>query len=301
MNPFPPTSVTKLVPGTNANANATAKRSIGAILIDEGRINVAQAQEILTKQKQDNIRFGEAAVRLGLLTEDDIRHALSHQYGYACLRPGQSRISTELVTAYQSQSPQVEALRSLRSQLMLRWFGGNNGGTKAIAVVSPGQGEGRSYLAANLAVVCSQLGESTLLIDADMRNGRQHQLFHVENYSGLSSVLSGRSQTAPVLRLADLESLSILTAGPVPPNPQELLGRDVFSRLMERFAKMFDVIIIDTPAGTTFADAQTICARAGGALLLARRNVTNLNEAAQFGKTLTELGVSLVGAVLSEF
>jgi Mrp family chromosome partitioning ATPase len=70
---------------------------------------------------------------------------------------------------------------------------------------------------------------------------------------------------------------------------------------MDRFTKMFDVIIIDTPAGTDYADAQTICARTGGALMLTRQNVTNLNATAQFGTTLTELGVSLVGAVLSDF
>jgi len=294
MKTVPAPAVTKLIP-------ATATRSIGAILVDERRLTLAQADQILRLQKQDNIRFGEAALKLGLLSEDDIRHALSHQYGYPCLRAGQSRISHELIAAYQPQSAQVEALRALRSQLMLRWFAADNAGSNALAVVSPGHGEGRSYLAANLAVVFSQLGESTLLIDADMRAGRQHQLFHVENYSGLSTVLAGRSQTAPVLRLADLEALSILTAGPVPPNPQELLGRDVFPRLMEKFAKMFDVIIIDTPAGTAYADAQTIAARAGGALMLVRQDITSLDEAAQFGKTLAELGVSLVGAVLSDF
>jgi receptor protein-tyrosine kinase len=287
-------TVTKLVP-------ATANRSIGAILVDQGRISLAQADQVLRLQKQENIRFGEAALKLGLLGEDDIRHALSHQYGYPCLRPGHSRISSELIAAYQPQSAQVEALRALRSQLMLRWFAADNGGSKALAVVSPGHGEGRSYLAANLAVVFSQLGESTLLIDADMREGRQHQLFHVENYSGLSTVLAGRSQTAPVLRLADLEALSILTAGPVPPNPQELLGRDVFPRLMEKFAKMFDVIIIDTPAGTAYADAQTIAARAGGALLVAHQHTTSLTAASQFGKNLADLGVNVVGAVLNQF
>ncbi len=286
--------VTKLVP-------ATVARSIGAIMVDNGRITVAQAEQILRLQKQQGIRFGEAAVKLGLLTEDDIQFALARQYGYPCLRHGQSRISDELVAAYEPHSAQVEALRGLRSQLMLRWFASDNGGNKTLAVVSPGRSEGRSYVAANLAVVFSQLGESTLLIDADMRHGRQHQLFHVENYSGLSTVLAGRSQTAPVLRLSDLTALSILTAGPVPPNPQELLGREIFPRLMEKFATMFDVIIVDTPAGTDYADAQTISARTGGAILLARQDVTSLGEASQFGKTLGELGVSLVGAVLNDF
>ena len=286
-------SVATLVP-------ATADRSIGAIMIDNGKLTVAEAEQVLRLQKQQGIRFGEAAVKLGLLTQEDIQFALNRQYGYPCLRRGDSRISEEIVAAYQPQSPQVEALRALRSQLMLRWFTGEGNG-KALAVVSPGRGEGRSYLAANLAVVFSQLGENTLLIDADMRHGRQHQLFNVENYSGLSTVLAGRSQTAPVLRLAELNALSILTAGPVPPNPQELLGRDVFPRLMEKFANMFDVVIVDTPAGTAYADAQTISARVGGAIMLARQDFTGINGASQFGKSLGELGVSLVGVVLNDF
>ena len=286
-------SVATLVP-------ATADRSIGAIMIDNGKLTVAEAEQVLRLQKQQGIRFGEAAVKLGLLTQEDIQFALNRQYGYPCLRRGDSRISEEIVAAYQPQSAQVEALRALRSQLMLRWFTGE-GNNKALAVVSPGRGEGRSYLAANLAVVFSQLGENTLLIDADMRHGRQHQLFNVENYSGLSTVLAGRSQTAPVLRLAELNALSILTAGPVPPNPQELLGRDVFPRLMEKFANMFDVVIVDTPAGTAYADAQTISARVGGAIMLARQDFTGINGASQFGKSLGELGVSLVGVVLNDF
>jgi protein-tyrosine kinase len=289
-----PTPFTKLVP-------PIANRSIGAILVDNGRLTIEQAEHVLLFQKQCGLRFGEAAINLGMLTADDIQQVLAHQYGYPCLRSGQSRISEELVAAYQPYSSQVEVLRALRSQLMLRWFGDDNCATKALAVVSPGRGEGRSYLAANLAVVFSQLGETTLLIDANLRNGRQHQLFNVENYSGLSTVLAGRSQTAPVLRLAELEALSILTAGPVPPNPQELLGRDVFAKLMEKFATMFDVIIIDTPAATDFADAQTIAARTGGALMITRPHHTSLASAGQVSKSLASLGVNVVGAVLNQF
>ena len=294
MNALIATQITKLKP------TQAASRSIGAIMVDNGRLTVLQAEQILRLQKLEHIRFGEAAVKLKLLSEEDIQFALNQQYGYPCLRKGQSRISDEIVAAYQPQSAQVEALRALRSQLMLRWFT-EEGGHKALAVVGPGSGEGRSYVAANLAVVFSQLGENTLLIDADLRNGRQHQLFHVENYSGLSTVLSGRSPTAPVLRLSDLTALSVLTAGPVPPNPQELLGRDIFPRLMDKFGKMFDVIIIDTPASMDSADTQTIAARAGGAIMVARQDYTSLDAAAQLGKSLGELEVSLIGAVINDF
>jgi receptor protein-tyrosine kinase len=279
---------------------SSTNHKIGAILVESGKLTAEQVTQVSAVQKELGVRFGEAAQELGLLTEEDIQFAHARQYGYPCLRRGESRVAEEVVAAYQPLDPRVETLRALRSQLMLRWFA-DAAGRKAIAVVSPGRGEGRSYTAANLAVVFSQLGQNTLLIDADMRLARQHLLFNVENTVGLSGVLSGRSASAPLLRLTDLASLTILTAGPQPPNPQELLGRDAFTRLLNKFATMFDVIIIDTPAGNHYADAQMIAAHTGGALMLAHKDHTNLSGAVEFADNLRELEVALVGAVLTEF
>src|SRR5262249_10616912 len=141
-----------------------------------------------------------------------------------------------------------------------------------LAVVSPCRGEGRSYLAANLAVVFSQLGERTLLIDADMRTPRQHVMFNLENRAGLSTILSGRADMQVIEHIVPLLDLSIMPSGPVPPNPQELLGRPLFRKLLADVAQEFDIVILDPPAGNANADAQTVAARAGGALMVARRH-----------------------------
>jgi protein-tyrosine kinase len=285
----------------NASASPVAKRSLGTILIECGKLTAENADYILGVQgKQGGVRFGEAARMLGLLTDDDIQFALARQYGYPCLRPDESDISEELVAAYQPRSQQVEALRALRSQLIQRCLG-QEGTTKSIAIVSPGRREGRSCLAANLAVVFSQLGQSTLLIDADMRHGRQHQLFDVDNSAGLSSVLSGRIETAPVAQLTDLAALSILPVGPLPPNPQELLGGINFLNLLDKFSTTFDVVIIDTPAAVDYADAQMISALAGGALMLVRQDHTNVKDANGLREQMRQFNVSVIGAVLSEF
>ena len=106
------------------------------------------------------------------------------------MQPGQGNYSEELVAAYQPFSQQVEALRALRSQLMMRWFNETN---KSLAVVTANAGEGGSYLASNLAVMFSQLGERTLLIDANMRNPRQHIIFNLKENRGLSDILAGRA------------------------------------------------------------------------------------------------------------
>ena len=287
-----------LPPGNNPAGSGN--RSIGAILIDTGRLTLENAENILHFQKEHGLQFGDAAIKLGLLTQQDVQFALARQYDYPYLLAGEGRVSEELVAAYAPFSPQVEGLRALRSQLMLRWFT-DEAERKTLAIASPGRGEGRSYLAANLAVVFSQLGEHTLLIDADLRNPRQHRLFGLENRSGLSSLLSNRGDAGDVQRIPSFVDLSVLPAGPMPPNPQELLGRQAFARLLDEFSREFDVVIIDTPADGDCADSRTIAVRASGALLVARKHQTSLVKLGTLNEALRRMGVQVVGSVVSEF
>ncbi len=276
-----------------------AGRSIGAILIDNGRLTPDAAERILKLQKEQGLRFGDAAIQLGLLTEADIQQALSRQYDYPYLMPGDDRVSEEVVAAFKPFSPIVEQLRAVRSQLMLRWFDADVG-HKTLAVVSAGRAEGRSFTAANLAVVFSQLGERTLLIDADLRNPSQHQLFRLENKLGLSSLLAGRAELAEAItRIPGLIDLSVLPAGATPPNPQELLARPVFNALMATAAGQYDIVIVDTPAGAETADSQTIAARTRGAVVVARKDMSSAPALQAFVTSLQHSGVAVVGAVLN--
>ncbi len=274
------------------------RRSIGAILVDSGRLSTEDAERILRAQKTQGLRFGEAAIRLGLLTEEDVRHALSHQFDYQYLPAGDKSLSESLVAAYQPFSDTVEQLRALRSQLMLRWFDADVR-RKALAVLAPVSGTGASFIVANLAIVFSQLGERTLLIDANLRAPTQHQLFRIESRPGLSDVLSGYTGPSPVVRLKSFVGLSILPAGTVPPNPQELLGRDAFKELIARHSRDHDVILIDTPAAT-YADSQTIATRAGAALLVARKDQTSTQQLTRLARDVQQHGALLVGSVLND-
>jgi len=293
------TNMTSMPPPLDAAAAAaSSNRSIGAILVDAGRLSPENAERILRAQKEQNKFFGDAALSLGLVTQDDIQFALSHQFNYPYLAANDQRLSTELIAAYQPFSPAVEQLRALRSQLMLRWFDAKTK-RNALAVVSPGAGEGRSFIAANLAVVFSQLGERVLLIDADLRKPRQHALFKLGNSAGLSTILAGRAGHEAIVRVAPLLGLSVLPAGSLPPNPQELLGRPGFSGLLDKLSEEFDVIIIDTPAARTYADAQTVAVRAGAALLLAQQNRSATAELTQLTRSLQQSGATLVGSVMN--
>jgi len=277
-----------------------AERSIGAILVDAGRLKAGDAESIIKAQREQGLRFGDAAVKLGLLTEGDIQFALSRQFDYPYLQPGESKVSEKLVAAYDPFSPEVESLRALRSQLMLRWFD-TAAERKALAIVSPEHRDGRSWIAANLAVVFSQLGERTLLIDADLRLPTQHQLFGLDNQSGLSSVLAGRGGPELVQRVPALLNLSVLTSGPTPPNPQELIARPLLGQLLQQFAGAFDVILIDTPAGAESADGQTLAVRSSGALMVSRRNVSRIAPLQAYARRLAHASAVVVGTVLNEY
>jgi protein-tyrosine kinase len=275
-------------------------RAFGAILVEQGRLNPADAEEIQRFAGANGLRFGDAAIRLKLLTQEDIDFALAQQYNYPILpRGGANGVSDDVVAAYMPQSDMVEPLRALRSQLTHRWF--TDVGHKALAVTSPGRGEGRSWLAANLATVFAQIGERTLLIDADMRHPRQHSLFNLNNSVGLSALLTGRAGKEAACRVHPQLRLFVLPAGIIPPNPQELLGRPVFDLVIERFTDQFDIIIIDTPAASETADAQIVAKRVGGAVMLARRGVTRQAHLTAATQTLVQTGVNVVGSVFNEF
>lgn len=277
-------------------------RSIGDILVSTGRLSPENAARILNQQRKSKLPFGEAAISLNVLTKEDIDFALSKQFDYAYLSDQDTTLSPGLVAAYQPFSRAGENLRALRSQLMLRWFN-SDPLHKVLAVVSPGAHEGRSFIAANLAIVFAQQGERTLLIDGDLRAAAgtgQRALFKLGSGIGLSSILAGRAGLEIAQTVAGLPGLSVLPAGAVPPNPQELLGRLSFGQLLFSASQEFDVILIDTPNGGEYADADIIASRAGAALMVTRKNKSSMPQAIQLAQRLQECDVTLIGSVLND-
>lgn len=282
------------------DAGVGTDRSIGAILVDAGLLRLEDSERVMRLQKEEGLKFGDAAIKLGLVSEENIRFALSRQFEYPVVMPGAGALAAELVAAYQPNSAQVETLRAVRSQLMLRWFGVEPE-RRALTIVSAERAAGRSNIAANLAIVFSQLGEHTLLIDADMRRPRQHELFGLETRQGLSTILSGRGNADAIQRIGDLMDLSVLPAGPIPPNPQELLSKPFFSQLLAELTGEFDIVIIDTPSANEFADAHTLAVRAGAALLVARARQSRLLALRNLTDSFAAQSAKVVGTVLNEF
>jgi chain length determinant protein tyrosine kinase EpsG len=286
-------------PGKRPNASADRGRAIGSILVEQGRLNAQDVEDIQKFANTHGVRFGEAAVQLKRITEHDIESAIAQQFNYPVLaRGGEGGVADDVIAAYMPQSEAVEPLRALRSQLILRWF--NTANRRVLAITSAERGEGRSWLAANLATMFAQLGERTLLIDADMRHPRQHRIFNIDNSVGLSALLTGRAGREIARRIHPQLRLFVLPAGIIPPNPQELLARPVFDVILDHFASQFSLVILDTPATWETADAQILAANAGNALMVARRNQTRQSKLLAAMEMLTDTGVNVIGSVINE-
>jgi len=281
-------------------AIARGDRRIGSILAAEGRLDAADIQRVMQLQHMEGLRFGDAALRLGLISVDDLHGAIAKQYDLPHLLPGNDSFSDELVIAQDPFNPRAEELRGLRTQLLIRW---SKAGIKhrVLAIVSPGSREGRSYIAANLAVAFSQLGERTLLIDADLRNPRQHLIFNVSDRVGLSAVLSGRAGHSAVAPVPEFGALSLLPAGARPPNPQELLSGLGLGVLLHELRTEFDIILFDTAPAQAYADAQAVAFRAGNALVVARKDTTRLADTKAVIRELGDMGAHIVGTVFNSF
>lgn len=284
----------------SGHAAAGSPRMIGAILVDEGRIAEDDVDRVRRFASEQGVRFGEAAVSLKLVTPEDVDFALARQFDFPVVeRAATGAMHDGVAAAHDPLNPRLESLRSLRSQLSLRWLTSARRGVLAIS--SADRGDGRSWLAANLATAFAQAGQRTLLIDADLRNPCQHRLFNLDNSTGLTALLTGRAAGKDVLhRIHPDLRLFVLTAGQVPPNPQELLMRPVFDTLLNRFAHLFAVVVLDTPAASVASDAHIVAARAGSALLLSRRHHTRLSALKTASADMAATGVQVVGTVINE-
>jgi len=275
-------------------------RSIGAIISETRNLSAEQVERILAHQRSHGVRFGEAAVALGYASTDDVLFALAQQFHYPYAAEEQRKASPELVTLNQPFSIQAEAFRATRSQIIMRVWSEPDS-RRALAVISPEAGDGKTFFAANLAVALAQLGGRTLLVDADMRGPRQHEVFNIENNAGLSGILSGRAESNVIQQISGVPSLFVMPVGPKPPNPVELVERPAFGLLLRELCSKFDHVVVDTPAGTYGADASVIAARCGAALLVTRRDSSRVTLLQDMVASLTSGPVRLAGVVMNEY
>lgn len=281
--------------------SADLDRPIGRIMRDASMLTEQQIAEILAHQRSRDLRFGEAAVALKLATREEVLWALAQQFDYPVAPEGEQD-NAELVVATQPFGPEAEAFRELRTQLLMGVLA-QDVPPRALAILSAEVDDGRTYVAANVAVAFSQLGGGgALLLEADLRRPRQQSLFGIESgMPGLASVLAGRADARVVQPMRDLPGLHVLPAGAPPPNPLELLQRPAFGQLLRDLLGKFAYVVVDTPAASQGADARVIAAVCGAALVIARKGRSRMDSTAALLRGLAKGSSKIAGVVMNEY
>jgi len=195
---------------------------------------------------------------------------------------------SDLITISEPRSPISEAYRTLRTNLD---FAGLDQALKTLAVTSAGTGEGKTTTLANLAVI---------LVDADLRRPTLHELFGLDNGSGLTTVMMDEGAlAAPPLQATGVEGLSVLTSGPLPPNPADLLGSRRMADVIAALAGRADQVLFDTPPVVAVTDAAVLATKVDGVLLVISAGRTRREYARSAVQRLKQVGARLVGTVVT--
>ena len=201
----------------------------------------------------------------------------------------------ELPVLNNPYSPVTSAFEILQTNLA---FTVSDKTLKVIVISSPNPNEGKSFVSANLAVALSQLGHRVLLVDADMRCPRQHAVWEIPNFTGLSNILVGQSKLQNTVQNA-LARLDVLPVGKIPPNPLKLLDSQRMSSLVAEAEKEYDFVIVDTPSLTAFADGLVLSKLADGILMVVRPGVVDSNTVKVVKNRLEQSGQQVLGMVVN--
>lgn len=203
-----------------------------------------------------------------------------------------------LITYMNPRSPISEQYKTIRTNI--EFSSSVNETIRSIVVTSSGPGEGKSTTVANLAVVFAQQGKKVLLIDTDMRKPTVHYTFRQDNTIGLTNVLSKQTELNKAVSKSDIENLYVLTSGPIPPNPAELLGSKAMDELLNQCVQTFDLVLFDTPPVLAVTDAQILSNKCDGSILVVRSNETVVEAANKSKELLLAAQAKLLGVVLND-
>ncbi|UBH23092.1 CpsD/CapB family tyrosine-protein kinase [Macrococcus armenti] len=202
----------------------------------------------------------------------------------------------KLITHLYPKSTISEQYRMIRSNIM---FSGVDNEIKKLVVTSAAPSAGKSTTAANIAVAYAQAGKSVLLIDGDLRKPTVHYTFETKNVFGLSNLITDQINLEQAVQNTKVENLSIMTSGPIPPNPSELLSSKKFKDLIQSFEQYFDMIIIDTPPVLAVTDAVIMSTVVDGTIIVTNVETNNKHHLLKAKEVLEKSDVNILGVVLN--
>ena len=207
-----------------------------------------------------------------------------------------TELKRSLITNQNPKSPISEQYRTIRTNIQ---FSAVDEDIRTIVVTSSGPGEGKSTTAANLAVVFAQQGKKVLLIDSDLRKPTVHYTFNYTNTFGLTNVLTRQAQLHEVINESMEKNLYILTSGPIPPNPAELLSSRAMEQLMKDVEEEFDVVLFDSPPLLAVTDGQILASKCDGTILVVSSGKTETDQAVKAKELLNAANSHILGVVLN--
>jgi succinoglycan biosynthesis transport protein ExoP len=210
--------------------------------------------------------------------------------------PDAPQLEQSLAAYHRPKSGEAEAYRSLRTAL---YFSTRGKGHKVIQVTSPTMGDGKTTMASNLAIAIAQAGKRVVLVDADMRRPRVHAMFGVRPEHGLSSVIAGEAPLQATLVDSGIERLTLLTCGPRPENPAELLSQPQFELVLDELRQQFDFVIVDTPPLLAVTDPAIVVSRMDGVLLTVRVSKNGRPAAERAREILYSVHANVLGIVVN--
>ncbi|MGZ5271719.1 MAG: polysaccharide biosynthesis tyrosine autokinase [Ramlibacter sp.] len=243
---------------------------------------------------------GDAGTSAGPASDAAPRALAGRAFGHDHLRQSPEARSAFIVELCPDH-PVAEAIRALRSQLLLEWRGSAR--KRALSIQSLQDGDGKSFIATNLAIAFAQANLRTVLVDLNLRMPHLHALFDVEAPTGVSSILEGTAMAdADALHTIDPPGrLSLLPAGPRVDNPQELISGQALETMLDDLERSFDVVILDVPSWDSGADAQLIAAAGGDAVIVARSDRTPLQRLHDMRDDLERIHVRTVGVAVNAY
>lgn len=265
------------------------RRALGDLL----NLTSAQQEAALQRQADTGRPFAEAALELGLVTEDQVRHALEQQQGFSVLNDDDDRVDPLVIAAFDPEDVLSRLARNLRG-ILTAAVGSDGRQLRSIALIGRDTAAELPVLVANLAVACAQAGVPTLLIDADLDHPHQHGLFRVPNRNGLAAMLAGNDLRG-LVQPAAIEGLALLTAGQGIRNASELFDRQRLASVVEVLAEDFDLVLVDAGCETTSVSAAL---GLDAAILVLRRNVTHTRDLRMLVEQLEASGQTVLGTVL---